>query len=102
MTQAEFNVHHKEFIKNFDAKYMHLDLNFDSIMFMRGVSKEEFDEKIKYINAQSWSEVMIQDNINENDNSHGWIDEEDSEYDSFSRGEDSNGDSNYGEDSNEY
>ena len=50
MTQAEFNKHYKDYISNFTEKYQHLDLNFDTIMFMKGVSKEEFQTKIKHVN----------------------------------------------------
>ena len=50
MTQQEFNKHYKDYISNFTEKYQHLDLNFDTIMFMKGVSKEEFQTKIKHVN----------------------------------------------------
>jgi len=49
MTQQEFNTHYKDYISNWDKKYKHLDLNFDTIMFMKGVSKEEFQTKIKNV-----------------------------------------------------
>jgi hypothetical protein len=77
MTQAEFNTHYKEYLSSWEKKYKHLDLNFDMVMFMRGVSKEEFDEKIKYVNVKSWTETMSQDNISENDNGYGDVDVED-------------------------
>lgn len=49
MTQAEFNKHYKDYISNFTEKYQHLDLDFNTIMFMKGVSKEEFQTKIKHV-----------------------------------------------------
>ena len=36
----------------YDYKYKHLDLNYETIMKMQGVSDEEFKEKSKYVNAQ--------------------------------------------------
>ena len=77
MTQAEFNTHYKEYLSSWEKKYKHLDLNFDMVMFMRGVSKEEFNEKIQYVNAKSWTETMSQDNVSENDNGYGDVDVED-------------------------
>ena len=79
MTQAEFNKNYLEYVTNFDAKYKHLDLNFDTIMFMRGVSKEEFNEKIKYVDAQSWAEAISQDNVSENGD-EDWVDGVDEGY----------------------
>lgn len=79
MTQQEFNNHYKQFIMNYDSKYKHLDLNFDQVMFMNGVSKEEFNEKIKYVNAQNWTEIMSQDNVSENGD-EDWIDGVDEGY----------------------
>ena len=49
MTQQEFNKHYKDYISNWSEKYQHLDLNFDTIMLMKGVSKEEFQTKIKHV-----------------------------------------------------
>ena len=61
-------------------------------------------ERFNYISALKQMEETIsqaKDNVSENGSS-SWIDEEDSEYDSFSRGEEYDNDSNYGDDSNEY
>tara|TARA_A100000164_G_scaffold109901_1_gene96731 strand:- start:1716 stop:1949 length:234 start_codon:yes stop_codon:yes gene_type:complete len=61
-------------------------------------------ERFNYISALKQMEETIsqaKDNVSENGSS-SWIDEEDSEYDSFSRGEEHDNDSNYGDDSNEY
>lgn len=95
MTQEEFNQHHKDFIKNYSQKWVGMDLNFDTIMIMNGLSREEFDEKMKNLSMERpWNEEIEPVD-------HGDVDEEDSEWDSFSRGEDK---SHYGEedDSNEY
>ena len=84
MTQEEFNTHHKEFLMSFNSKYRLLDLDFKTVMTMKGLSEEEFDQKIKQINNPQWGE---------------WVDEDNDEWDSYS----SHGGDDYdGEDSNEY
>ena len=99
MTQAEFNTHYLEYIHSYNEKYKFMDLNFDTIMLMKGVSKEEFDEKINHVNAQQIRNTMVKDNVSENDNE--WVDrDDDGGYDSSSDGEDNK--SYGGDDSNEY
>ena len=99
MTQAEFNTHYLEYIHSYNEKYKFMDLNFDTIMLMKGVSKEEFDQKINHVNAQQIRNTMVKDNVSENDNE--WVDrDDDGGYDSFSDGEDNK--SYGGDDSNEY
>ena len=75
MTQIEFNKHYKEYLSSWEKKYKHLDLNFDTIMLMQGVSREEFNEKIKHVNDEKY--FQTQDNISENDNGYGDVDVED-------------------------
>lgn len=82
MTQQEFNKHYKEFIMEYDSKYKHLDLNFDTVMKMNGVSDDEFKEKIKHVNAQSFYETYNQVSKGQ----MGWVDEDNSDWDSFSNG----------------
>ena len=73
MTQAEFNTHYLEYLHSYNEKYKFMDLNFDTIMLMKGVSKEEFDEKIKHVNAQQIRNTMVKDNVSENGD-EDWID----------------------------
>lgn len=95
MTQVEFNKHYKDFIINYDSKYKHLDLNFDSVMKMYGVSTDEFNEKIKYVDAQNFYEAYNQ----ANNEQRGWVDEEMSGWDYSSNGVN---DSDVGYDDDEY
>jgi len=102
MTQAEFNTHYKEYIHSFNEKYRHLDLNFDTIMLMKGVSKEEFNELIKHVHDPIISKT--QDNVSENGDEdwidgvdeysskkrmdyNQWVDEPNDEYDSWNGGD---------------
>jgi hypothetical protein len=95
MTQEEFNEHHKDFIKSYSQKWIGMDLNFDTIMIMNGLTREEFNEKMKVLSMERpWNEKSgFVD--------HGDVDEEDSDYDSFSRGGESKRDDG-GDDANEY
>ena len=88
-TQDEFNAHHKEYIENYATKYSTMDLNFKMVMFMRGCTDEEFNDKMNELN-----------NPKPQTKSYSWVDEDNNEYDSFSDGEDNK--SHGGDDSNEY
>ena len=88
-TQDEFNAHHKEYIENYATKYSTMDLNFKMVMFMRGCTDEEFNDKMNELN-----------NPKPQTKSYSWVDEDNDEYDSFSDGEDNK--SYGGDDSNEY
>ena len=95
MTQEEFNEHHKDFIKSYNQKWIGMDLNFDTIMMMNGLTREEFNEKMKVLSMKRpWNE-------NNGFVDHGDVDEEDSDWDGFSRGGDK-GPYDGGDDSNEY
>ena len=48
MTVKQFQRHYNEFIENY-SYYKSLDLNFDTVMYMRGLSKETFNILIKQI-----------------------------------------------------
>lgn len=61
MTQEEFNNHHREFISNYQTKYSTLNLNFDMVMKMVGVEGEEFKDKIKNIEPNTWVERRYDD-----------------------------------------
>jgi hypothetical protein len=97
MTQVEFNKHYKDFIKNYSSKYKAMDLNFDQVMKMYGVKDDEFKEKIKYVNAQSFYEVYSQ----VNNDQMGWVDEDNSDWDYSSDGKGRN-DSDVGYYNDEY
>lgn len=95
-TQKEFIERHVEFLKNYSTKYKFQDLDFRSVMGMSGCGDDEFKEHME----EMWAARQAKEQ------SQGWgdygdVDEEDSDYDSFSRVRRKASDDG-GDDSNEY
>lgn len=99
-TQTEFNEHHKEFIENYSTKYRTMDLDFKMVMFMRGCTDGEFNDKMDELQNPKPKNITCSYSGLPSTESYGWVDEDDSEYDSFSDGKDNK--SYSGDDSNEY
>ena len=49
MTQDEFNKHRQDWIREWNDKWRHLDIDFESYMLMKGVSPDEY----KRLNEES-------------------------------------------------
>jgi len=99
-TQDEFNAHHKEFIQNYASKYSTMDLDFKMVMFMRGCTEEEFKDKMS-VYENPLENVTCSYSGLPSTQSYSWIDEENSDYDSFSDGSDGDK-SDWSDDANEY
>tara|TARA_B100000768_G_C11168385_1_gene327581 strand:+ start:463 stop:771 length:309 start_codon:yes stop_codon:yes gene_type:complete len=83
-TQDEFNSHHKEFIANYSTKYRLMNLDFKMVMFMKGMTNEEFDDKMGVYESVTCNYSGLLST-----QSYNWVDGDDDDYDSFSDGRDS-------------
>ena len=96
-TQKEFIERHIEFLKNYSTKYKFQDLDFRMVMLMSGCSEDEFQEHMEEMAKarRAKEETQYQGD-------YGDVDEEDSDWDSFSRGDSKSSHGEDYDDANEY